>query len=64
MKKHIRLMIIPVSLLLANCTSGQNSPVDSHPGSGSVKAGRSDKAGDKKDSTKTDSLPVGNKTQR
>jgi len=42
--------------MLANCTSGQNSPADSHPGSGSVKAGRNNGADDKKDSSKTDSL--------
>jgi len=63
MKKYIKLLVIPVSLLLANCTSGKNSPADSHPGSGSVKAGRSDQAGDKKDTTKTDSLAAGDKVQ-
>lgn len=64
MNKYIKLLIIPVSLFLANCTSGQNSPADSHPGSGSVKAGRSDQAGDKKDTAKTDSLPAGDKVQQ
>ena len=56
MKRYIKLMIIPLALMLANCTSGQNSPADSHPGSGSVKAGRNNGADDKKDSSKTDSL--------
>lgn len=49
-------MIIAVAFMLANCTSGQNSPADSHPGSGSVKAGRNNGTDDKKDSSKTDSL--------
>ena len=38
MKKYIKLFIIPISFLLANCTNGQNSAVDSHPGSGTVKS--------------------------
>jgi len=55
MKKYIKLYLIPITVLLTNCTSGQNSPADSHPGSGSVKAGRNDGATEKKDTSKRDS---------
>lgn len=63
MKKYIKLIMIPLSLFLANCGSGQNSPADSHPGSGSVKAGRSDKATSNKDTGKADSVTTGKKVQ-
>ena len=40
---------------LASCTSGQNSPVDSHPSSSSVKAGRDKKTDTvKKEKVKSD----------
>ncbi|MDQ0641186.1 hypothetical protein QF042_004751 [Pedobacter sp. W3I1] len=61
MKKYIKLIFIPITLLLTNCTSGQNSPADSHPGSGSVKAGRNDKAAEKKDTSKADSTRTSSK---
>jgi len=63
MKTYIKLMIIPLTLLLSNCTSGQNSAVDSHPGNGSVKANGGDKADDQKDTTKKDSLRVRDNAQ-
>jgi hypothetical protein len=56
MKNHMTPVLIAMTLLLASCTSGQNSPVDSHPSSGSVKAGRTDKEKTEKDTSKADSL--------
>jgi len=64
MKNYIKLIVFPVALLLANCTSGQNSPADSHPGSGSVKAGRSDKAATQRDTSKADSLTKEGEAQK
>ena len=54
MKKYIKPILIATMVLLVSCTSGQNSPADSHPGSGSVKAGRDDKEDEKKDTVKMD----------
>jgi hypothetical protein len=51
MKNYIKSILILTMVLLVSCTSGQNSPVDSHPSSGSVKAGREDKEEAKKDTT-------------
>jgi hypothetical protein len=59
MKSYIKSILIVTTVLLVSCTSGQNSPVDSHPSSGSVKAGRDDKEKEKKDTainTTTDTL--------
>jgi hypothetical protein len=61
MKKYIKLIFISITLLLTNCTSGQNSLADSHPGSGSVKMGRNDKTSEKKDTSKADSTKTGTK---
>jgi hypothetical protein len=38
MRKYIKLFIIPISLLLANCTSNQSSTADSQAGSDSINA--------------------------
>jgi len=61
MKKYITLIFISITFLLTSCTSGHNSPADSHPGSGSVKAGNTDKTAEKKDTSKADSTGMGSK---
>ncbi|HKG08367.1 MAG TPA: hypothetical protein VKB19_18010 [Pedobacter sp.] len=63
MKKYTKLIFIPLIVLLTNCTSGHKSPADSHPGSGSVKSGRSDRA-TVKDTSKADSLTIGAEAQK
>jgi hypothetical protein len=63
MKNYIKPILIATTLLLANCTSGQNSPVDSHPSSGSIKEGRTDKEEAKKDTTKADTATKAGKKQ-
>lgn len=60
MKTSIKLLSILITLLLTNCTSEKNSPTDSHPGSGSVKAGRNNKPEEKKDTSKIDSASMSN----
>jgi hypothetical protein len=59
MKRYIKQILIATTVLLANCTSNQNNPADSHPGSGTVKAGRDAKEKEKKDTainTTTDTV--------
>ncbi|MEH3114354.1 hypothetical protein [Pedobacter terrae] len=60
MKKYIKLIAI-IASLLTSCTSGQNSPADSHPGSGSVKAGSNDNTVEQKDTTQVDSTRTDSK---
>jgi hypothetical protein len=37
MKFSITKLLLAMMIFTASCTSGKNNPVDSHPGSGSVK---------------------------
>lgn len=38
-KSIIKVLLLTLIIGFYSCTSGHNSPADSHPGSGSVKAG-------------------------
>jgi len=50
----IFMLFLGLSVAMASCESGQNAPADSHPGSGSVKAGNQNPPKDTNDSLKQD----------
>jgi hypothetical protein len=58
MRVSIHKLLVAMMILAASCTSGKNNPVDSHPGSGSVKGGsdtKEEKSSSTADSSKNDS---------
>jgi hypothetical protein len=59
MRKYIRLFIIPISLLLANCTSNQSSTADSQSGSDSINADSTANSGQSQDTLKADPPNLG-----
>jgi protein involved in sex pheromone biosynthesis len=54
MKKRLKLLIIPISLMLANCTNGQNTTADSQSGTDSAKADSTATTGQSQDTMKAD----------
>lgn len=59
MKKYIKLLIIPISLLLANCTSSENSAANSQSGTDSAQVDSSATSGQGQQSMKADT-PITN----
>ena len=55
MKRLFYTMICVVVVMASACSSGQKSPTDSHPGSGSVKEGPDPKDSKATDTTRVDS---------
>ncbi len=53
--KFLQLAFLFLVFTLASCGSGHNAPADSHPGSGSVKAGPQNEDKKSADSVKKDS---------
>lgn len=54
-EKILKTLSILMIFLAVSCTSGQNSPTDSHPGSGSIKEDSDPKDSKATDTTKKDS---------
>ena len=59
MKKYIKLLIIPISLLLANCTNSENSTANSQSGADSAKVDSSSTTGQSQETMKADT-PITN----
>ena len=59
MKKYIKLLIIPISLLLANCTSSENSAANSQSGTDSAQVDSSATSGQGQQTMKADT-PITN----
>jgi starvation-inducible outer membrane lipoprotein len=54
MKKVIKLLIVPVSLMLANCTNSQSSSTGSQSGNDSAKVDSTTNTGQGQDTMKAD----------
>jgi hypothetical protein len=59
MRNYIKLLIIPISLMLTNCTNSQNSAADSQSGTDSAQVDSTASAGQNQDTMKADT-PITN----